>query len=374
MIIRTEDLKSLCSKILFATSSVNDFSELTDILQLKTEGRYLHLCVTNNEYFVDVKLDTFEEDNFNATISAGAFLKLISNTSSESVELNVNGNVLEVVCDGRYSVPIITDDSDEQKMIELPRLSITNVTKTIDVDASVLNSILNYNTREITKGIVGNQVQRMYYIDEHGAITFSSGACVNSFELGTPVSVLLPSKVVKLFKLFKDGNVIFKIGYDSIDGSDTFTQMKVSFENEQVSVVAVLPLGDTLLNSVPVEAIRNRAFDSYDFSVVFRRESLLNAINRLSIFSSLDQDIVPYVFEFSTDYVTISNKNKTNMEDVYYSNEVKSLGYECKVFLFDLKSALEAYKNEYVTVKFGNGKAIVLVHDNIYNIIPECSE
>lgn len=370
MIIRTEDLKSLCSKILFAIDS-SDLSILSDTLQLKMENQYLHMYVTNKEYFVDTKINTYEEDKFNATINAGLFLKLISNASSESIELNIKDNSLEVICDGKYNIPLVMDNDT---MLELPILTINNITKSFNIDSSILNSILTYNSKELNKGIVTNQVQRMYYIDEHGAITFSNGACVNSFELEKPISILLPQKIVKLFKLFKDGGVNFNVGYDPIDNN--LTQMKVSFEDDQTRIVAILALGDSLIKSVPVEAIRKRAFDNYDYSIVINRNYLLSAINRLSIFSTLDKDTIPYVFDFSNDYLTISNNNKTNTENIYYSNEVSNLKdiYTCKLYLFDLKAALEAYKDEYVTIKFGNNQAITLVHSNIYNIIPECSD
>lgn len=376
MIIRTEDLKAICSKVLFAINNgTSDYAETADIMQLKTEDNYLHVYVTNREYFVDIKIEMFEKENFNVTIPAESFLKLVSNTSSESIELILNNNVLEIVCDGKYSIPIIMDGSEDGKMLELPKLSISNVTQELNVPSSSLNSILSYNSREINKGIISsNQAQRMYYVDEHGAITFSNGACVNTFELEKPISILLPQKVVKLFKLFKDGNVKFSIGYDTVDNSE-FSQMKVSFDDGTISVVAILPLGDTLIKSVPVDAIRKRAFDDYSFSVSVNRNHLLNLINRMSIFSNFEEDITPYIFEFSSDCLTISNTNKTNTEDIYYDSTVDHLDkYVCRMYLFDLKSALESYKNENIVLKFGNGQSVVLVHGNIYNIIPECTE
>ena len=48
-------------------------------------------------------------------------------------------------------------------------------------------------------GVVSNPIQRLYYMDERGAVTFTSGACINNFTLEKPVKILLNNKLVKLF-------------------------------------------------------------------------------------------------------------------------------------------------------------------------------
>ena len=75
-------------------------------------------------------------------------------------------------------------------------------------------------------------------MDEKGAITFTNGACVNSFTLEQPVKLLFNNRLVKLFKLFKDESVKFTIGYDPI--SDDIIQTKVRFATSDIIITAIL--------------------------------------------------------------------------------------------------------------------------------------
>ena len=89
----------------------------------------------------------------------------------------------------------------------------------------------------------------MFYIDHEGCLTFTTGACVNSFELEKPFALLLNSRLVNLFKLFKNTVVKFSLGYDAI--SETIIQTKVSFETDSIILTAVTGSDDKLLGQVP---------------------------------------------------------------------------------------------------------------------------
>ena len=105
----------------------------------------------------------------------------------------------------------------------------------------------------------------VYYMDENGAVTFTTGACVNSFTLEQPVKVLLNDRLVKLFKLFKGEKVKFTLGYDAI--SDEIIQTKVKFETSDVTITAILSCDDSMLRQFPVNAVRGRADATYPYSI-----------------------------------------------------------------------------------------------------------
>jgi len=369
MIIRIEDIKDLCSKILSAVDS-SEVSQLTETLQLKTDGTVLHLSVTNREYFADVKFDMKEEIEFNATVNAMLFLKLISQTTSETVELNVNDTALVVRGNGLYKLPLIYDGN---KLLELPPIDINNVTNEFDIKGDVLNSILLYNTKELTRGMAVRPAQKMYYVDEKGAITFTSGACVNNFTLPQNVKLLLTPKLVKLFKLFKGGDVHFRLGYDAI--SDDIIQTKVSFEDDSVSITTILSCDDTLLNSVPVSAIRGRAMNTYPHSVTLNKDAVLQTINRLLLFHT-DKVSKPFsTVEFSKEYLTLYGEGKGNKEEIFYTgtSNIENV-YSAVLDMNDLKSVLETCDEQYITVSFGDSQAFVISRGNVYNVIPEVKQ
>ena len=374
MILRIENLQDACNKILpavdnqgVATSDIG--RNLSDKLQLSASNGNLNMCVTNGEYFAKVSIAIDDGASIFATVKADLFLKLISQTTSESVELLTDGNNLVVKGNGEYKIPLIFNGDS---ILELSEIKINNVTNEFSIGSDVLNSVVTFNSKSVAKEGTDLPQKTMYYIDDMGCITYTSGACVNNFRLSSPVRMLLPSKIVKLFKLFKEGNVSFKIGYDEI--ATGIVQTKVEFYNDSVCITAILSCDDALMTKVPASAIRDRATKVYPYSVSLNKNDVIQMINRLSIFATSGNLMKPYgKFEFSNDYVTVYDWDMRNKEIIYYDDGELSIDDTVKLSLdlAQFKSTVESCSEQNITLSFGDGEAVVVTRGNIKNIIPE---
>lgn len=376
MIIRSEKFQDICSKILPAVDT-NETSTLSTTLELITENKILYINVTNREYYVQVKLDLDEDIDFHVTVNANLFLKLISQITTDTIELTADETNIKIKGNGNYKLPLIYDNDT---LLELPKIEITNETNSFNIKSDILKSILQFNSKELTKGVASQPVQKLYYVDECGAITFTSGACVNNFTLEAPVKLLFNNRLVKLFKLFDAENVKFTLGYDAI--AEDIVQTKVKFETNGITIIAILSCDDTLLKKVPVTAIRNRAnVENYPYSITINKDLLLQAINRLALFSSgfgSKEIIKPYItMQFAKDNVVIYDVNKENKETLLFdadaANFDSSEPYEVIIDLTELKTTLETCTEAYLNINFGDDNAIVISRQNIHNVIPRCS-
>ena len=106
---------------------------------------------------------------------------------------------------------------------------------------------------------------------------FTNGACVNSFTLSSPIKVLFNNKIVKLFKLFKEEEVKFTLGHSA--ATSDYVQTKVKFETPTITITAILPSDDSLMSQVPVSAIRQRASDTYPYTVNLNKSELIRTIS-----------------------------------------------------------------------------------------------
>ena len=372
MILKTKKLQEVCSKILPAVES-SELSSILDTLQLKTVDKVLCLSVTNKEYFVEVKLDITDEVDFHATVSANLFLKLVSQLTAEDIELTVSDNVLNVKANGSYKIPLIFEGDN---LMELPVIGISNVVKEFDIPSGILNSILNYNTKELDKGTISRPIQKFFYVDEKGAITFTTGACVNRFELAEPVKILLNKRLVKLFKLFQDCSVHFKLAYDAVEGSNDIIQTKVQFAASDIVITSILSCDDSMLSQIPVNAIRGRADNIYPYSVVLSKNDLMATLGRLMLFTSSSSEIdlkQNIMFVFGPDNVTVSDIKGDNKEVLKYLNKESGIVEEYKANLdtMDLKLTLDTCVEPSITLSFGDGNAFILSRGSIKNVIPE---
>lgn len=373
MIIRTELLQESCSKILNAVDS-NVLSAVTETLEIKCQNKIFTMAVTNREYFVEIKLDVDVEEVFHATVNANLFLKLISKVTSETIELSTQDNSLFIKCNGDYKLPLIFDGDS---LMELPKIEIENVSEVVDIEGHILRSIFDYNSKELQKGTISKPIQRLYYVDNTGCITFTTGACVNSFEIDMKSKLLLNDKLVKLFKLFKDTKVKTTIGHNRINDDTHVTAVK--FETPGITISAVLNCDDSMVVNFPVTGIKGRATTVYPSTISINKDSLTQAIDRLMLFvsatSKSDLSLSIIRMEFVNNGIILSDRNGVNKEEVYYSKPLENFdGYVALIDSSDLTKTLASCTNQLVNMSFGNNQAFVLSEGLVKWVIPECQE
>lgn len=371
MIVETKEFKQLCSKILYALDNSSVDTNITDNLEIISDtSGVLYLNVTNKEYYVSTIFYTNNKDTIHATVNASTFLKLISQITTNNIEFNIDGNTLNIKGNGKYKLPLIFDND---KLLELPKIEIYNKTLHVDIDKTILDSIINYNSKEIIKENITKPIQKMYYLDDKGCITFTgTGACVNEFTLSKPFKILLNSKIVKLFKIFKpNAQISFYLGYDYI--SDSILQTKVSFDDGDSKITAILSCDDSLLNSVPVNPIRSKINFNYPYSIVIDKNILSQSLSRLMVFNKNNNNILYnyYNFNFRPNELIISDSNNSNIEVISYQNNNIVSEYSTMLNVNEFKYILDGCSDQYITILFGAQNSILVVRNNIKNILME---
>ena len=371
MILKTKELKEVASKILLATGVDKSAANL----ELVANDTNLFLNVTNKEYFVSCKYILDEAVSLRAVVDAAQFLNLVAGLTTDTFELAVKDTYINIKANkSNYKLAMIFENDH---LMELPAIRIQNKTVEMPISNDILQSILNVNGKEIekAKNLDVNELQKLYYIDETGAFSFTTGACLNSFTLEKPVKLLLNDRIVKLFKLFKD-DVQFSLGQDTLPNGEVRT--KVAFQTADTYVAAYVNCDNVLLAKIqgPCDATKRFISEKYNYSVVLSVTSLSAAISRLMLFTknSIDKAnmaMVPATVEITADDFIITD-TLGNTETVQVENgSFVADTYSMKVNLFDLKNVLDSCKNEHITLNCGNGRSVVINRGVINNLIPE---
>lgn len=373
MKLKTAVFRDICSDILCAVDT-STLSEVAESLQIEAHGNVLKLSVTNNEYFVSTSI-TAEDTlgDFLATINAMQFLRLVSKLTTEYIEFDITDGALIVKSNGEYKFPLSYDGSE---ILVLPKMTLSNVTASFNINSDILLSVMKYNGKELLK--VDNKtaqkqlLYRLYYFDDKGAITLSGGACVNEFHLDNPLQILLTDKIIKLFKLFTSStDITFELSTEMALGE--FPQTRVCFRSASTEIVATLPNVDRLFKNIPVARVREMASAELPYSALINKDVLVQAISRLLLF--VDNMAVSPVgqFEFYADRLCIYDCNRINHETLYYDNEVTGLpaeGYKCNLNLNDVKLTVENCEG-HVALHFGAETNVnVVTTPSVVNIIP----
>lgn len=369
MQLKTKEFQEVAGAILLA---VDDNAAN---LELVTKNNFLYLNVTNREYYTAIKFAVEIIEDFRAVVDAITFLNLIAGLTTDTFELLIKNNTLIIkTTKSIYKLPMIYEND---KLLELPIIQIQNKTVEMTISDTILKSILNVNSKELlkVKNIDVNELQKLYYIDETGAFTFTSGACLNSFTLEKPIKLLLTDRIVKLFKLF-NSDVHFSYGIDAVN--ETFTQTKVVFETENIYVAAILNCDDNLITRVqqPCLATKNYINEKYTNHLVVSASVLVAAINRLMTFTkntltNINARLIPAIITISNNELTITDRQE-NCETVpIEAGSYVEVGYSLILNLVDLKLVLDSCKNEHITINCGNHRSVVITRGQISNLLPE---
>ena len=375
MIINTKDFQEVANKILLAA----DLDKNAANLELKTKDTYLYLTVTNREYYVSCKFPLNEPAEFHAVVDASLFLSLISGITTETFNMVINGNHIKVGS-GRsnYKLAMIYEN---ENLMSLPVISIQNKTVEMDIEKDILYSILNVNSKELQKvknAVVSNELQKLYYIDETGCFTFTTGACLNAFSLEKPVKLLLNERIVKLFKLFKE-DVHFTLGQDPAGNGMIATKM--TMQTEDTYLAALITCDTLLIDRVkgPCDIMKRYMSTAYDYRLVFSVNEFFGAVSRLQAFTKnnksatekVNSSYLPVKININDTGITIQDKYE-NTEFVSIENGSYVSGeYEFGVNLIDLRLVFESCKNEHITFNCGDHKSIIISRGPISNLIPE---
>ncbi|MBO5424001.1 MAG: hypothetical protein J6A25_00640 [Lachnospiraceae bacterium] len=372
MIIKTKDFQDAAKNILLAA----DLDSNAANLEIVTRDTFLYLNVTNKEYYVSVKFPLETPTEFKAVVDASLFLELVAGISTETFDLTVVGNAVNVKAGkSNYKIAMIFDND---KLMELPVIFLAEPTVEMSISKDILESILNVNSKELqkAKGQNINELHKLYYIDETGCFTFTTGACLNSFTLEKPVKLLLNEKIVKLFKLFKE-DVAFQFGYDA-DATGT-ARPKAVFKTSNVYMAARLTCDDILLQKIkgPCEASKNYINETYPTHVVISAPAFAAAISRLMLFTKnsinkANMAYVPMDITFTNEEVIITD-TQGNVDYVAIENgeSYVDTSYNLRLNIADLKSVLDSCKTGHVTMNCGNGRSVIIARGPISNVIPE---
>lgn len=371
MIIKTKEFKEAASKIILATELDKRAANLEIVVRAGT----LFLNVTNKEFYVSVKFPVETTEDFRIVVDASLFLSLISSLNTETFKLDIKDTAVSITAGkSKYSTPMIYENDH---LMQLPLITLQNKTVEMTISNDILMSILNVNSKEIlkVKNIDVNELQKLYYIDETGCFTFTTGACLNKFTLEKPVKLLLNDRIVKLFKLFKE-DVHFTLAQDTLQNG--FGQTKISLETTDVYVAAIITCDDALIGQVqgPCTATKTHIENTYPYHLVLSASKLSDAISRLMLFTKnsiekANMSYLPVKVIFDADDFTIyDNLGNCEVIEIENGSNVQS-EYEMKINIADLKLIVDSCKGENITVNCGNHAAVVITRGNIYNLIPE---
>lgn len=368
MLVSTKRLKKVVTRLL-SSVDLQDLSPTAGLIELEAQGDQLILSMAAPEYQLRVSVEGAAAGPLHAVVRAESFLKLVTKISAPQIELSSTEGFLLMKAGGSYKLPVVDIGEQGTLLTWNPPANL----QTMVLSKDVIHLLLKYNYREMQTDKMVRPVQRLCYLDQQGAVTFNSGACVSTFDLTSPVKTLLTLKAVRLLKIFEEDDFLV-FGVYHVDLSDGRMQAKMVAENSQASLQVLLPSDPSFMESFPVEAIRGRAFDSYPGTVNISRKGISECLGRLLLLSNLQGNSSVRELgriTFQAECLVLEDVGKAGRETIPYIGTPFSEEYQCFINMAALKSLLDSCAEDSISLSFGNKEALVLSRGMVRNVIPE---
>ena len=350
--IKTEVLQEMVSKVSKCASN-NKLIPITSLMNIRVANNYLRLATTDaTNYFYVTANDKVDCEDFEISVVSDMFTKLVQKTTSETVTLSLDNNILEVKGNGNYKLELPLDDGKAIKFpTKLPEDAVGYDVNDI-IKKSYIEKILNYNKPALAVDL-SLPACCSYYVGDSVMSTDRFKVCRTGIKLLSKELLVTP-QVMELLGIMEkedidvtyyDGYTIFRSGNDELYAPN-------------VSGVETFPK-DSLNGLIDSE------FKSY---CKVDKSAVLEMLDRLSLFvSSYDKKAI--TLTFTENGIMFSSKKSNGTELVPYIDSKDFVPYTCDIDIEFLRSQIVVQEGETVNISYGSDIAIKMDTNNVTQIV-----
>lgn len=344
MKIKTEKLQKLLNKAAKCVGN-NKLLPLTSLVLLNAKGGKITAVTTDNiNYLYTTEVDA--DGDIYVVTEFGNLYKLVSKLTSEYIELNVDKNTLKIVSNGKYTLPVVLDDSGE--MLKYPDPVKKFKSK---ADEVISTDVINKITKNI-KSAVATTLDVPYLANYYvGDLAIASD---------TLIATKLSEKILKDPKLFSVKLLSLVELTEDTDVKFGHNEESVLFTANDLSVYSTIT---SKVEDFPIDVINGLFDEKLQNTVELNNGELSAVVDRAALFTDSLLTV-----KFGKDSAEVSTDGGDFNEKLKYSSG-SGEKFTCKVDINLLKTQLSGIAEDVIAVSYGSDKIIKFDFDNISKII-----
>lgn len=352
MKLKTEVLKDAVTRASKGASN-NKLIPLTSLMNILVGDNSLLLTTTDSSNYFTVKIDDIGTDeNYEVSVNADVFTKLVQKMTSESISIEVLDSYLMVVGNGKYKIDLLLDENGNP--VKFSTKDSGEPVETGTIPLSKIKKILTNNKASLS---VSTDVPCLmnYYCGESIITTDRYKICQTKESMLTTPALISPT-VMELLSLFSGDTITYYRGENSF-----------SFDSTGEFLYAPFTEG---IDKMPVKSIEGLINSEISSKCLLSKDSLMNVLDRLSLFVS-PYDKNGIYLTFSADGLSITSKKSNGNELIEFTtSEVNPFEpFTCQVDIEMLTSQVATISSETVELYFGSPIALKFVDGNVTKIV-----
>lgn len=350
--INTSELQDMVGKASKCASN-NKLIPLTSLMSIKVSNNILTLTTTDaTNYLLVSKLDKVDCEDFEVSVIADLFTKLIQKTTSDSITLIVEDAILKVKGNGTYTMELPLDENGG--VIKFPNKVPDSSTELGVIKLSTVKTILAANKASLALNV---EVPALtcYYCGDNVVTSDRYKVCSTNIKTFDEPKLITANLMELLGILSKEDIAVqYNKEHDCL-----------LFETDLETVYAPVTDG---VETFPITAINGLIDQQFTSSCKVSKSAVLNVLDRLSLFVS-PYDKKGIYLTFTKDGIAFSSKKSSGTEIVPYISSNNFADYTCCIDIEMLKSQIATQDTDELEVYYGTEIAIKLVNKNITQLV-----
>lgn len=348
--IKTSELQEMVGKAIKCVSN-NKLIPITSLMNIKVQNHVLRLATTDAiNYFYVNKLEKVDCEDFEVSVLADLFTKLVQKTTADNITLIVDNAILKVKGNGTYTMELPLDENGG--VIKFPNKIPESFTESGIIKLSTVKTILAANKASLAVNME-LPVLTCYYCGDKVVTSDRYKICSTDIKAFDEPR-LITSSLMELLGILS-----------SEDISVLTTDDAIIFESALEQVYSPITDGVDTFPITAVESLVNQEFTS---SCKISKSAVLNLLDRLSLFVS-PYDKKGIYLTFTNEGVMFSSKKSSGAELVPYISSENFKDYTCCVDIEMLRSQIVTQDSDDINLYYGSEIAIKLVNKNITQIV-----
>ena len=349
--IKTKALQEMVGKAITCASN-NKLIPLTSLMNVKVRNNTLTLTTTNAScYFYVSYNEKVDCEDFEVSILADIFTKLIQKTTSEFTTLSIDGGVLNVTGNGNYKIELPLDENGG--VIKFPN-KLPAMEPPVDggIKLSTVNFILKYNKPSLAVSMELPSIT-CYYCGDKIVTSDRFKICTSDIKVFDNPQLITP-QVMELLGVMSEETINYHM-----------SETEMIFWDSNETVYTPITEG---IDTFPLQAILGFVNGEFKSKCKVSRTAVSDVLDRLSLFVS-PYDKKGIYLTFTKDGIMFSSKKSSGKELIPYVSNENFEDYTCCIDVEMLKTQVNTQEGEYLDISFGSPMAIRLVHENVTQVV-----
>lgn len=354
--LKTAKLKEMVSRAVKGVGN-NKLIPITGLMSVGLKDGELTIITTDGTNYLYVKANKIVGDNFNVTVSADVFSKLISKMTSEDVTFDFRPDItmLEITGNGKYRIELPLDEDGQ--LIKYP-----DPVEKLGFDSDKYDTtVLNRSTVQVILETLKSAL----------AVTMEN-PCYTGYYVGDQVVATDTYKIASMGVKIFDSPRLLSPEFMNLLGVINTEKINVSIMGDKI----VCSTPDCTVYGVVMDCIDEYSIDAisglldteFDSFCSIPKTAFVQLLDRLSLFvGAYDKNEIRLTF--TRDGLHVSSKASTGVEIIKYISSENFIDYTCTIDIEMLMQEVKAIQSDVIELHYGTDNAIKLVDGNITIIV-----